>query len=65
MLIGAGDGRYLAAGGLAVLALYAPVALLMHSLLLVWVAFSVVFMGARLTVLVLRARGRAWMVVGA
>lgn len=65
VLIGAGDGRYLAAGGLAVLALYAPVALLMHSLLLVWVAFSVVFMGARLTVLVLRARGRAWMVVGA
>ena len=65
VLIGAGDGRYLATGGLLVLALYAPVALLAHSLLLVWVVFSVVFMGARLAVLMLRSRGTRWMVVGA
>ncbi len=66
VLIGAGDGRYLALGGLATLAVYAPVVLLLHpSLVAVWVAFSAVFMGARLAVLVHRARGGAWLVVGA
>ena len=33
-------------------------------LVAVWVAFSVVFMGARLVVLVHRARGDAWLVTG-
>lgn len=65
VLIGAGDGRYLAAGGLVVLAAYAPVVLLAHTLLAVWVVFGAVFIGVRLLVLVLRARGRGWMVVGA
>ncbi|GAA1951509.1 MATE family efflux transporter [Nocardioides panacihumi] len=66
VLIGAGDGRYLAYGGLVTLLVYAPVVLLLHSsLATVWIAFSVVFMGARLVVLVHRARGNAWLVVGA
>ncbi len=52
VLIGAGDGRYLARAGLAVLLVYAPVVLaaayLSGGLVLVWVALSAVFMGARL-----------------
>jgi MATE family, multidrug efflux pump len=68
VLIGAGDGRYLAAAGLVVLLVYAPVALLAAwttgGLLAVWVAFAAVFMGARCVVLVRRARGTAWMVTG-
>ena len=68
VLIGAGDGTYLAWAGLAVLAVYTPVVLLVGALgggvVLVWVAFSAVFMGARFVVLVLRARGDAWMVTG-
>lgn len=68
VLIGAGDGRYLARAGLAVLVVYAPVVLaaayLSGGLVLVWVALSAVFMGARLAVLLRRARGDAWMVTG-
>lgn len=64
VLIGAGDGRYLAVGGLVVLALYAPIVLLAHTLVAVWVVFSALFMGARLVVLLARARGTRWMVVG-
>ena len=55
VLIGAGDGRFLAWGGLLTLAVYAPAALLSVAagggLLTVWIAFTVVFMGARLVVL--------------
>ncbi|UAL29953.1 MATE family efflux transporter [Nocardioides rotundus] len=69
VLIGAGDGRYLAWTGLLVLLAYAPAALvagwLTHSVVWVWVAMTVVFMGARLVVLVTRSRGSAWMVTGA
>ncbi|GAB7006570.1 MATE family efflux transporter [Nocardioides sp. AN3] len=66
VLIGAGDGRYLAYGGVLTLLVYAPTVLLVHpSLLAVWMAFSVVFMGARFVVLTTRARGNAWLVVGA
>jgi len=65
VLIGAGDGRYLAYGGLLTLAVYAPVVVLLHpSLVVVWVVFSAVFMGARLVVLVQRARGSRWLVTG-
>ncbi|UDY23550.1 MATE family efflux transporter [Nocardioides sp. Kera G14] len=65
VLIGAGDGRYLAAGGLLTLAVYAPVVLLWHpNLVIVWLVFSAVFMGARFVVLTLRARGQGWMRVG-
>ncbi|WP_316932081.1 MATE family efflux transporter [Nocardioides marmotae] len=68
VLIGAGDGPYLARAGLLVLLLHAPavlaVALLGGGLVVVWVVFAVVFMGARLVVLVHRARGDAWLVTG-
>lgn len=69
VLIGAGDGRYLAWGGVVVLAVYAPVVLalawLVPHLVVVWVALAGVFMGARAVVLVRRARTDAWMVTGA
>ncbi|GAA4748308.1 MATE family efflux transporter [Nocardioides endophyticus] len=69
VLIGAGDGRYLAWAGLVTLVAYAPVALLLAAysagLVAIWVAFCTVFMGARLVVLVRRARSDAWLVTGA
>ncbi|TIC83018.1 MATE family efflux transporter [Nocardioides sp. GY 10127] len=68
VLIGAGDGRYLAWGGLVVLAVYLPLVLLAgwwSGLLAVWTVFSVVFMGARAAVLLARDRSGAWMVTGA
>jgi len=69
VLIGAGDGAYLAWAGLAVLAAYAPAALwaatLPHGLVAVWVAMTVVFMGARGVLLGMRARGDQWLVTGA
>ena len=68
VLIGAGDGAYLARGGLLTLLVHAPLVLLVAGLHLglvaVWVVFTVVFMGARLLVLVHRARGDAWLVTG-
>jgi putative MATE family efflux protein len=68
VLIGAGDGRYLARTGLAVLLVYAPVVLVgatsIGGLVWIWIAFSAVFMGARCAVLVLRERGDAWLVTG-
>ena len=69
VLIGAGDGAYLAWAGLAVLAAYTPAAVwaatLPHGLVMVWVAMTVVFMGARGVLLTWRARGDAWLVTGA
>lgn len=68
VLIGAGDGRYLAWGGLWVLAAYAPVVLLLAlwlpHLVAIWAALVFVFMGARCVVLVRRARTDTWMVTG-
>ena len=71
VLIGAGDGRYLAWGGIVVLAVFAPLALLaVHvgdtaaGLLCLWVAFGAAFVGSRAVVLLRRARGTAWMVTG-
>ena len=69
VLIGAGDGAYLAWGGLVTLAAYAPLVLalagLVGGLVPVWIAFVVVFTGARFVVLVRRARTDAWLVTGA
>ena len=69
VLIGAGDGAYLAWAGLVVLAAYAPAALwaatLPHGLVAVWVAMTLVFMGARGVLLSWRARGDRWLVTGA
>ena len=68
VLIGAGDGRYLAWGGLLRARGLRPGRLLAvlagGGLLAVWVAFAGVFMGARLVVLLRRARGEAWLVTG-
>ena len=75
VLIGAGDGRYLAWGGVAVLAVFAPVAWLAvrlapgpagsdSALLWLWAAFGVGFVGSRAVVLVHRARGSRWLVAG-
>jgi putative MATE family efflux protein len=68
VLIGAGDGVYLAWAGLAVLAVYAPVVLAVGAagggVVAVWVALSAVLMGARLAVLLHRQRGDAWLVTG-
>lgn len=69
VLIGAGDGAYLAWAGLVVLAAYAPAALwaatLPHGVVAVWVAMAFVFMGARGVLLSWRARGDRWLVTGA
>lgn len=71
VLIGAGDGSYLAKAGLVVLVVYAPVVLVLaalvgaHGLFWVWVVFSALFMGARAVVLLSRERGDAWLVLGA
>ncbi len=68
VLIGAGDGAYLARGGLLTLLVYAPLVLvvahLVGGLVAVWVVFTVTFMGARLVVLADRARGDRWLVTG-
>ena len=73
VLIGAGDGRYLAWGGLVVLAVFAPLALLAvqcrarvtsRALTWLWLTFGVAFIGSRAVVLLHRARGSAWMVTG-
>lgn len=65
VLIGAGDGTYLAWAGLLVLVVYAPLALLATTLSWLWVAFAFGFMLARAAVLLHRARGSAWLVTGA
>lgn len=73
VLIGAGDGRYLAAVGFVTLAVYAPAALVVRQIIddgvaglaWSWVAFAGVFMLARAVTTGLRARGTAWMVTGA
>lgn len=86
VLIGAGDGRYLAWAGLVVLVVYAPIVMKVawlaersrveggesatgsdwtSGVVWVWVVIATVFMGARLALLIRRARSEAWMVTGA
>lgn len=67
VLIGAGDGRYLAWAGLLVLLAYTPLLLLVGGadLVVVWAVFGAGFIGSRALVLLLRARGGRWMVTGA
>ncbi len=70
VLIGAGDGRYLAWAGLAVLAVFAPLAWAAvvwtstSAMIWLWVAFGVGFVGSRTVFLLARARGDRWMRVG-
>lgn len=73
VLIGAGDGRYLARAGLVTLACYAPLALVVlwfgptgrAGLVALWLSFAGVYTLARLVTLVRRERSDAWMVTGA
>jgi putative MATE family efflux protein len=73
VLIGAGDGTYLAVAGVIQTALYAPVALLVaHAgspgttrLVLLWAALAGGWILLRALFLGLRARGSAWLVPGA
>lgn len=73
VLIGAGDGRYLAVAGLWTLLAYLSLAGLVlvagpggaAGLAWLWVAFGGGFMLARAVTLGLRERGSAWMVTGA
>ena len=66
ILIGAGDGRYLAWAGLVALLVYAPLAVAAGwaDLTWLWVAFAGAFMAARAVVLLRRARGEVWLVTG-
>lgn len=68
VLIGAGDGRYLAWAGVWTLIAYLPLAGLVWEttagLVALWWAFGA-FMVARMVTLVLRERGEAWLVTGA
>jgi len=68
VLIGAGDGRFLAAAGLLVLLVSAPVVMGVSAagggLVGVWIAFVVAFMGGRWLTLTRRARGDAWLRTG-
>jgi putative MATE family efflux protein len=73
VLIGAGDGRYLAWAGLATLVAYLPCALAVRAwapagaagLAWLWFAFAGVFMLARALTTGLRARGGRWTLTGA
>ncbi|MEX2290488.1 MAG: MATE family efflux transporter [Mycobacteriales bacterium] len=73
VLIGAGDGRYLAVAGLITLVGYLPFALLVLAspvagtagLVWLWVAFAGGFMLVRAITLGLRLRSGAWLVMGA
>lgn len=73
VLIGAGDGRYLAWAGIGTLVAYAPAALAVHAwappgrtgLIWAWAAFAGLFMAARALTTGLRARGSGWLRTGA
>ena len=72
VLIGAGDGPYLARASLITLAVYAPLALAVArfapggvpGLVWLWLAFTIGFMGARVATLWWRERSDAWLVTG-
>lgn len=72
VLMGAGDGAFLAWAGLIALAVYLPLLALVWAwapngtlgLVWLWVAFSGGFMFARAVCTWLRTRGSAWMVLG-
>lgn len=67
VLIGAGDGRFLAIAGLITLAVFLPLAWLVLAtdagLVALWFAFGA-FMLARMATLLWRERGSAWLVTG-
>ena len=65
ILIGAGDGRYLAAAGVGILAVYVPLAIVLSQggFTWLWVAYGG-FMVARLVTLMARERSERWLVLG-
>jgi Na+-driven multidrug efflux pump len=73
VLIGAGDGRFLAWASLAQTLAFAPLALAIGAwgptgtpgLVLLWAAFAGAWMVMRALLLGYRARGDAWLVTGA
>jgi len=73
VLIGAGDGPYLAWAGIGTVLVYLPAAWAVSrwapdgaaGLAWLWVAFAGVFLGARAVTTWLRARSDAWLVTGA
>jgi putative MATE family efflux protein len=73
VLIGAGDGRYLAWAGMATLVFYVPFAFAVsawapdgaHGLAWLWLAFAGAFMAARAVTTGWRARSDRWLVTGA
>jgi putative MATE family efflux protein len=73
VLIGAGDGPYLAWAGAVVLLVSGPAVVITADLAAeraaaaawVWLAFGVAFVGTRAIALIHRARGTRWMVTGA
>ncbi|HYO40604.1 MAG TPA: MATE family efflux transporter [Nocardioidaceae bacterium] len=75
VLIGAGDGRYLAWGGVVVLTVFAPMVWLAlrlvptadgpgAALVALWAVFGLGFLGTRAVVLLHRSRGSRWLVTG-
>ena len=72
VLIGAGDGPYLARASLITLAVYAPLALAvtwlarggLPGLVWLWLAFTIGFMGTRAVTLWWRESSDAWLVTG-
>ena len=68
VLIGAGDGRFLAVAGVVTLVVFLPLAALVLAadggLVALWLAFGA-FMLARMATLLWRERGTAWLVTGA
>ncbi|MGC5627791.1 MATE family efflux transporter [Georgenia sp. Z1344] len=72
ILMGAGDGPFLAVSGIVTLVVYLPAAWAVAAfgpggtwgLVWLWVAFAGVFMGARAVTTYLRSRGTRWMVLG-
>ncbi len=69
VLIGAGDGRYLAVSGLLVLVVFVPGIALATAfggtLAWLWAVFGAAFMGGRAVALIHRARGERWLRLGA
>ena len=64
VLIGAGDGRYLALSGILNVAVYLPLLWWggqQHSVLAVWTSFGLGYIGVRALTLGLRVRGTRWL----
>jgi Na+-driven multidrug efflux pump len=64
VLIGAGDGRYLALSGILTLSVYLPVlwwSAHLTGVLALWITFGLGYIGLRALALGLRVRGSRWL----